>query len=478
MPVSTLPAPHLGEAGHAPSPASHSTLSRQRTRPVTCSHQQPADLVRIDGRPGGDVGDQRHQRRGDRRRPPAPRPSPRRPAASAGSGRARRRSAGWPARPAPWPSRWPGPPPPWRRRSPHCRRCCRWPPRHTRARRRRAAACFAAPRPTSVLGPISEAIAPSPTGTARCMAWPRSFSSRAASASAKRPGRGQGASIRPASGRRQRTAPSTRRTPNSCSSARITARLTAISAGWAFSVRVSVLGRPLAHQPGQLLAQRVVHLLEHLARAAAKASARSPPMPTAWLPWPGKRKARGIRNPAERCGARYGPGACRCQPSGWIAGLSHLVLSVAIPSWPGLARPSTPSRSIRPGPGQARTSSQTGAVSGGRTAWMTGSRPGHDGTIGLSFVPNAIALGWIEPLIVPRAVACIWWANNRGRSGEADGGRHWFPAPAGDFLAGGGEMGALMRAHDWSQPPLGPAEGWPQACSTRSASASYRASPS
>src|SRR6202163_4601176 len=31
-----------------------------------------------------------------------------------------------------------------------------------------------------------------------------------------------------------------------------------------------------------------------------------------------------------------------------------------------------------------------------------------------------------------------------------------------DFLAGGGEMGALMRAHDWSASPLGPPEHWPQ----------------
>src|SRR5512134_374111 len=29
-------------------------------------------------------------------------------------------------------------------------------------------------------------------------------------------------------------------------------------------------------------------------------------------------------------------------------------------------------------------------------------------------------------------------------------------------LAGGGEMGALMRAFDWSKTPLGPVETWPQ----------------
>jgi len=31
-----------------------------------------------------------------------------------------------------------------------------------------------------------------------------------------------------------------------------------------------------------------------------------------------------------------------------------------------------------------------------------------------------------------------------------------------DFLAGGGEMGALTRGHDWSKTPLGPPETWPQ----------------
>ena len=36
------------------------------------------------------------------------------------------------------------------------------------------------------------------------------------------------------------------------------------------------------------------------------------------------------------------------------------------------------------------------------------------------------------------------------------------PSPAG-FLDGGGEMGARLRARDWSQSPLGPPEGWPRA---------------
>jgi len=35
-----------------------------------------------------------------------------------------------------------------------------------------------------------------------------------------------------------------------------------------------------------------------------------------------------------------------------------------------------------------------------------------------------------------------------------------------DFLAGGGEMGALTRAHGWAATPLGPSETWPQSLRT------------
>jgi PAS domain S-box-containing protein len=35
-----------------------------------------------------------------------------------------------------------------------------------------------------------------------------------------------------------------------------------------------------------------------------------------------------------------------------------------------------------------------------------------------------------------------------------------------DFLAGGGEMGALTRAHDWSATPIGPPDTWPQSLRT------------
>ncbi|KIZ45571.1 MULTISPECIES: hybrid sensor histidine kinase/response regulator [Rhodopseudomonas] len=37
---------------------------------------------------------------------------------------------------------------------------------------------------------------------------------------------------------------------------------------------------------------------------------------------------------------------------------------------------------------------------------------------------------------------------------------------AGDFLTGGGEMGALTRAYDWSSNPIGPPQRWPQSLRT------------
>ena len=37
------------------------------------------------------------------------------------------------------------------------------------------------------------------------------------------------------------------------------------------------------------------------------------------------------------------------------------------------------------------------------------------------------------------------------------------------FLDGAAELGALMRAHDWTKTPLGPPSGWPRALKKRSA---------
>ncbi len=40
------------------------------------------------------------------------------------------------------------------------------------------------------------------------------------------------------------------------------------------------------------------------------------------------------------------------------------------------------------------------------------------------------------------------------------------PGESLEFLSGGGEMGARMRAHDWTRTPLGPPENWPQSLRT------------
>ena len=34
------------------------------------------------------------------------------------------------------------------------------------------------------------------------------------------------------------------------------------------------------------------------------------------------------------------------------------------------------------------------------------------------------------------------------------------------FLSGGGEMGALIRSHDWAATPLGPPQRWPHSLKT------------
>jgi hypothetical protein len=39
-------------------------------------------------------------------------------------------------------------------------------------------------------------------------------------------------------------------------------------------------------------------------------------------------------------------------------------------------------------------------------------------------------------------------------------------ASSAEFIAGGGEMGALIRAHDWSSNPFGPPQLWPQSLRT------------
>src|ERR1700712_2090609 len=58
---------------------------------------------------------------------------------------------------------------------------------------------------------------------------------------------------------------------------------------------------------------------------------------------------------------------------------------------------------------------------------------------------------------------------NGGRGMDSRPGGTMDSGPLGDstsFLAGGGEMGALMRLKDWSQSPLGAPDAWPQSLKT------------
>jgi len=81
-----------------------------------------------------------------------------------------------------------------------------------------------------------------------------------------------------------------RATPPSFSSTRSTARECAIRAGWVFSVRMSSSPGP-SNIRRESFCFRVSSTSSNTSRAAEKAPARSRPMPTAWLPWPGKMKA-------------------------------------------------------------------------------------------------------------------------------------------------------------------------------------------
>ena len=96
------------------------------------------------------------------------------------------------------------------------------------------------------------------------MAWPRSFSSRAASATEKAPAAAS-AEYSPREWPATTTAFWRSVKPPSFSSTRSTASECAIRAGWVFSVSVSSSAGPFEHQLRELLPQRLVDLLEHLA---------------------------------------------------------------------------------------------------------------------------------------------------------------------------------------------------------------------
>jgi hypothetical protein len=52
------------------------------------------------------------------------------------------------------------------------------------------------------------------------------------------------------------------------------------------------------------------------------------------------------------------------------------------------------------------------------------------------------------------------------RDSDVTGTKRSVEQAAYDCLSGGGDMGALMRATDWSQTPFGPVEAWPQSLRT------------
>ena len=141
----------------------------------------------------------------------------------------------------------------------------------------------------AISAPSSAAMAPSPAGTARCMVWPRSFSSRAASGIEKAPAAAS-AEYSPSEWPATTTAFWRSVKPPSFSSTRSTASEWAISAGWVFSVRIRSSPGP-SNMSLESFWFRVSSTSSNTSRAAEKAAARSRPMPTAWLPWPGKMKA-------------------------------------------------------------------------------------------------------------------------------------------------------------------------------------------
>ncbi len=74
------------------------------------------------------------------------------------------------------------------------------------------------------------------------------------------------------------------------SAPRCAAKLTAISAGWALRVRVSASSGP-SKMVLESRSPSASSTSSNTARAAGTPSASALPMPTAWLPWPGKRNA-------------------------------------------------------------------------------------------------------------------------------------------------------------------------------------------
>ena len=276
------------------------THSRQRTVPVTCSTRRRTISCGIADRLRQHIGDHRHHRRLDRRPSPAPPPWRRRPAASARNGTARTPAAASRA---------------WRpcalaistarstaALSPET---TTWPPPLSLATWQTSpcAASAATAAAASNSSPSSAAMAPAPTGTAFCMAWPRMRSSRAVSAMRERAGRGKrrifaermaGDELRVA---REIDAGLGLQHAHRRERHRHQRRLRVLG-------QRERLGRPLPHDRRRA-SRRAPRRPRRRPRApAAKASASALPMPTAWLPCPGKTKATDIPHPSRMSSRR------------------------------------------------------------------------------------------------------------------------------------------------------------------------------
>ena len=129
-------------------------------------------------------------------------------------------------------------------------------------------------------------MAPTPTGTAFCMARPRVRSSRAVSPMLRLPAAAS-AEYSPSECPATKAASRPTEKPASVSSTRMAASETAIRAGWAFSVSCRVSAGPSQMMPVSF-SPSAASTSSNTARAAGKASASALPMPTAWEPCPGK----------------------------------------------------------------------------------------------------------------------------------------------------------------------------------------------
>ena len=206
----------------------------------------------------------------------------------------------------------------------------------------------AASRPT----PSKAAMAPCPTGTAFCIACPRNFNNRAVSAKENVPAAAS-AEYSP------NECPATNLTvrpmskPCSFSSTRMTASETAMMAGWAFSVRVSASLGP-SHMMADSFWPSAASTSSNTSLAAEWAAASSLPMPTSWLPCPGNTNAMPMRRKAParlvlsewRADARW-VGGCQGGTSRTFVGIMAAVGPVCCPF--SLARTSK-TRITRPSP--------------------------------------------------------------------------------------------------------------------------------